>query len=300
MAKCIAQALSSDGGQERAERLLDLSPAAARTFLRWGAPEETTADRVAEDGSHPIDPRRAAQLRKVALEHYRAQRFATAAQAYEEAVRFSPQDARSYSGAGAARFALGDVQAAIEAYHQAVRLEPRHAGYHAALGRALTAAGNLRAAAASLQHALSIDPNHRSARQGLAYLDAMRNQGSRSHRSAARPASRSAQQVARGRAAPAPRPARAHSGLPLAPSREAVITTMRPLKDAVAGCAPGHEGVVPFMLTIAGETGQVTDVEVDGDLAGTDESRCMEGVVRSASFPRFQKSQLEIRYPFEL
>ena len=53
-------------------------------------------------------------------------------------------------------------------------------------------------------------------------------------------------------------------------------------------------------LTIAGKSGTVTEASVIKQFAGTDIARCAEGIVKEVHFPRFQKREFTVVYPFTL
>ncbi|MCZ7683572.1 MAG: protein kinase [Sandaracinaceae bacterium] len=154
-------------------------PAAQPEPVAQPAPREPAREPAAtsrpprEPAPAPAEPAGESRLarferaRAEALDHFRAGRFAQAAQAYEEATEMNPRHAGSYAGLGGARLAQGQHARAIAAYQRAIALQPRHAGYHAALGQAYLASGDRNRARESFSRALSIDPNNQSARQGL-------------------------------------------------------------------------------------------------------------------------------------
>jgi len=111
-----------------------------------------------------------AQARDEARAHYAAKRYKQAAQAYEQASKYSPSNAGTYAGLGGARLQLGDTRGAIQAYSKAVQLSPSTSGFHAALGRAYLTAGDKAKARASYKRALALDPNNEAAKTVLATL----------------------------------------------------------------------------------------------------------------------------------
>jgi hypothetical protein len=79
------------------------------------------------------------------------------------------------------------------------------------------------------------------------------------------------------------------------------MAAMRPLNEALEGCAPGFNGVAVFRVHVLGETGEVARARfLRGEVEDTAERACMEGVVQSAIFPRFERRQFSVDYPFEL
>ncbi len=111
-----------------------------------------------------------AKARDEARAHYAAKRYKQAAQAYEQASKYSPSNAGTYAGLGGARLQVGDTRGAIQAYSKAVQLSPSTSGFHAALGRAFLTAGDKAKARASYKRALALDPNNEAAKAVLATL----------------------------------------------------------------------------------------------------------------------------------
>ena len=162
----------------------------------------------------------------------------------------------------------GDPRGAVDAYDRAVKLVPSHMGYRVALARALVMAGERAKAVRTLREVLIYEPRHPGAVQGLLALGEE------------------------------PKPLEPE--LPQTPSRDQVIMVMRPLRSAIADCAPDFHGKVAFEVEVKGETGEVTDARVQGEMRGSPQGECMESVIRSASFPRFKKRRFRIVYPYEL
>ena len=76
---------------------------------------------------------------------------------------------------------------------------------------------------------------------------------------------------------------------------------MRPLDEALEGCAPGFNGVVTFRVHVLGETGEVARARLlRGDITDEAERGCMEAVMQSALFPEFTRRQFSVDYPFDL
>ena len=101
--------------------------------------------------------------------------------------------------------------------------------------------------------------------------------------------------------APAPAPVAPEPEPLLVPGRDQVIAAMRPLGEALEGCAPGFNGVVTFRVHVLGETGEVARARLlRGDVTDEAERGCMESVMQSALFPEFRRRQFSVDYPFEL
>jgi tetratricopeptide (TPR) repeat protein len=241
------------------------------------APRTQPRQPVAQPQQPAVSP--AESWRTQAREHFRARRFAEAAQAYEAATGIDPSHAGSFAGLGAARLALGDPPGAMRAYQGAVRLAPNNSGYWSAYARAQAQGRDREGALASLERALQIDPQNRAAQEGMRALNST-------------PAVAQAE----------PQPAEAtQPALPDAPAREEIIRVMQPLQPAIEDCAPTHAGVVRFRIAIEGATGRVRVAILDEDtLDGTPEGTCMVNVVRSATFPTFARDQIDLAYPYEL
>ncbi|MEM9189591.1 MAG: tetratricopeptide repeat protein [Myxococcota bacterium] len=233
------------------------------------------APAAAPQGPSPFE-----QWRTQAREHFRARRFAEAAQAYEQATRIDPAHAGALAGLGAARLALGDAPGAIRAYQGAVRIDGNQSGFWSALARAQSRTGDRDGALESLQRALAIDPNNRSAQRGMQALSSA-------------PA-----------AAPPPPtealPAEA-APLPETPERDEIIRVLQPLRVDLYNCNPNFQGRVRFRLTVAGATGMVSDVAIEHEtLPDAPEAACMTDVMQSVTFPPFSREMLEIAYPYQL
>jgi hypothetical protein len=67
---------------------------------------------------------------------------------------------------------------------------------------------------------------------------------------------------------------------------------------AAKACGQGAGGTAQSQITVAGATGQTTDVKV----AGVDEAvgSCIADALRRARFPRFSRPTFNISYPIRL
>jgi len=88
------------------------------------------------------------------------------------------------------------------------------------------------------------------------------------------------------------------SGLPKQPSRDQVRSAMAGVKPAVDACGTGGGGVAIVTVSVAGETGRVTNATVSG-VTGPSGS-CIARAARGAQFPKFQQSTFKISFPFKL
>jgi hypothetical protein len=88
------------------------------------------------------------------------------------------------------------------------------------------------------------------------------------------------------------------SGLPKQPSRDQVRSAMKGVEPAVKACSTGGGGVAIVTVSVAGETGRVTNATVSG-VTGPAGS-CIARAARGASFPKFQQSTFKISFPFKL
>jgi tetratricopeptide (TPR) repeat protein len=264
-ARAFQEALAIQPEHPMARQGLAQLSSAPRTPVRPVAPSQPT-----------VSP--AEGWRVQAREHFRARRFAEAAQAYEAATGLDPSNAGAFAGLGAARLALGDVQGAGRAYQGAVRLAPQNSGFWSAYARVQSQAGDREGALVSLRRAVEIDPNNRTAQEGLRALS-------------------SSQPVA----VVEPQPPRDTSALPDAPARDEIVRVLQPLQSSIEGCAPAHVGIVRFRIAIEGATGRVRIAILDeATLSGTPEGECMQNIVRSAVFPPFARDQIDLAYPYQL
>jgi hypothetical protein len=84
------------------------------------------------------------------------------------------------------------------------------------------------------------------------------------------------------------------------PSRQDVSQAMAGLQTAIRSCATGQTGAANAALIVSGE-GRVLSAQVtSAPFAGTASGRCMEGVLRNATFPRFADPTFRVRYPFTI
>jgi len=80
--------------------------------------------------------------------------------------------------------------------------------------------------------------------------------------------------------------------------RVLIATTLRSLSQSVSGCSTGAAGRITVTMTIDGNSGRVTAVNATGADANTPMSRCVQGVVRRARFPRLSRPTMRVAYPF--
>lgn len=99
------------------------------------------------------------------------------------------------------------------------------------------------------------------------------------------------------KAAPAPAPA---SNLPEQPSRDDVMNALRSVDDAVKACGGGQHGVAMAAITVAGNTGRVSSVNVSGQFQGTPVGSCVARAVRAAKFPKFSRPDFKVNFPFRI
>jgi tetratricopeptide (TPR) repeat protein len=227
-------------------------------------------------------------LREEARNHFRARRFGPAAEAYRRITQLHGDDAAAFAGLGASLLAGRDAAGAVSAYRRATQLDPSSAGFWAALGAAEEAARNTQGAIGAYRRALSLDASLRAPRQALGRLDP----------APSRPSGLPTAVAVRPEPAPPPPPS--GPSLPDTPSRDDIVRALSPFQPRLEACAPSISGTVLFRIVIEGERGNVREVEVSAAYAGTDEAGCMESHLMGARFPRFARSELEIRYPFQL
>jgi predicted Zn finger-like uncharacterized protein len=85
------------------------------------------------------------------------------------------------------------------------------------------------------------------------------------------------------------------SNLPQTPGRDEMLAALGKAKTKAAKCK--GPGVATAQIQIAG-SGKVTSVKVTG--AEGPGAACVEKAVRSTSFPKFQKDNFEVKFPFKL
>jgi len=93
--------------------------------------------------------------------------YAKAIEAFKQAVRINPDDAKAHYNLGCAYYDLGLYREAIEAYKQAIRIDPDDAIANLNLGCAYYDLGLYREAIEALKQAVRINPDHANAYYGL-------------------------------------------------------------------------------------------------------------------------------------
>ena len=90
------------------------------------------------------------------------------------------------------------------------------------------------------------------------------------------------------------------SSLPETPSRAAVTRALGGLMPRMRQCAGDQVGMATARLRVDND-GQVVSANIAGSpFGGTPQGACMEGVVRTARFPRFQRTHFDVTYPFSI
>jgi len=93
--------------------------------------------------------------------------YAKAIEAFKQAIRINPDDAKAHYNLGCAYYDLGLYREAIEAYKQAIRIDPDDAIANLNLGCAYYDLGLYREAIEALKQAVRINPDHANAYYGL-------------------------------------------------------------------------------------------------------------------------------------
>jgi hypothetical protein len=86
------------------------------------------------------------------------------------------------------------------------------------------------------------------------------------------------------------------SNLPQTPGRDEMLASLGKAKAKAAKCK--GPGVATAQIQIAGSSGKATSVKVTGAEGAA--AACVEKAVRSTSFPKFQKDNFEVKFPFKL
>jgi len=98
------------------------------------------------------------------------------------------------------------------------------------------------------------------------------------------------------KSAPKPEEKPAASNLPATPGRDDMLAALGKAKTKAAKCK--GPGVATAQIQIAGSSGKATSVKVTGAEGAS--AACVEKAVRSTSFPKFQKDNFEVKFPFKL
>lgn len=91
---------------------------------------------------------------------------------------------------------------------------------------------------------------------------------------------------------------KADDNLPEKPGRKDVVAAMKKVSGAVSKCSKGAGGVAFANVTVAGSTGRVKSVQVEGQTGAV--GSCIARAVRKARFPRFKSNVFKVKYPFRL
>lgn len=163
LARCVGRAAGREGRRASSllETALGISAEAAVPFLRWAHGQPMV--------EAPRGPS-VEQLLAQATQHYRANRFADAARAYEQAALAEPTSLPAQQGLAVSRFRAGDARGAVDAYRAAARLSPRSAAIQVGLARALAQVGDRDGAVQAYRLALTLEPGRRDAASELAAL----------------------------------------------------------------------------------------------------------------------------------
>lgn len=101
--------------------------------------------------------------------------------------------------------------------------------------------------------------------------------------------------LALGACAPKHKPVAAKLGMP------EVRAGMEKLREPAHECYEKYKvaGHAQVMVRIEAD-GSVSSAQVTGKFAGTPSGRCVEAIVRKASFPSFKEGPIEVQYPLLL
>jgi hypothetical protein len=85
--------------------------------------------------------------------------------------------------------------------------------------------------------------------------------------------------------------------LPDLPTTREIASTVRTVAPAVRACASALGPTTVYVtVAITGPTGRVARVQVPS--VSSELQRCIADAVRTAAFPRFERPELELRFPF--
>jgi tetratricopeptide (TPR) repeat protein len=101
------------------------------------------------------------------LKFGRAGDYAKAAEAFHQAIRQNPNDAKAYMNLGLTYGKMGRHREASEAFQQAIRLKPDYAQAYNNLGVAYLKLDRLKEAAEAFQQAIRLQPDYVQAQQNL-------------------------------------------------------------------------------------------------------------------------------------
>jgi tetratricopeptide (TPR) repeat protein len=227
--------------------------------------------------------------------YYRDNQYASAADAFTDAIVADPTSAAAWNNRGVARLRLGDLNRAIADLNRALELAPRDADIYYNRGNALVAAGQYQDAVADYTRAAQINPRFSKAifNRGAAYAmlgqhDAARNDWSLAISLEPDPWARAAMQrsagldaapvtvsmvtrdVPRSNVASAPAPGTGAATVPIArtPSSLPAAPPVPPAGSPQVLLAPVQPSASPESLDARALAARAITREIDGDHAG--------------------------------
>jgi tetratricopeptide (TPR) repeat protein len=265
--------------------------------------------------------------------------FGGAVEAYLKATALSPKNSVHWTQLATAQGAMGEKAAAVKSLERALALDPKNARAKAGmqeLTQTAAAAAESGAEGDSLVDSLLNDPLLEAsdgAAGGVAddaatasvesiegdaaapssgkdpLLDSLVAGEPDAPPPAAKPVAAPAPKtdVPPKEAGPAPTPAPetadgAAPGKQETPTRDDVVTVLKPLQSGVKSCVPGVHGVITAAITVEGKTGKVIDVEITKAPAGVEAraKQCVVNTVKTGVFPVFEKDVFQIAFPYSI
>ncbi|HEU5198190.1 MAG TPA: CHAT domain-containing protein [Ktedonobacterales bacterium] len=165
----LADGLPVDAALAEARTAISLS---VQNSLEWGTPVLylRAQDGVLFDVERPPALLVSKQVEKTKEQwmqegdnYYQVQRYSEALDAYEQATRLAPNDARPYKGKGDALWWLKRYEASLAAYEQAIHLDPNFGRAYYGMGLALSRLGQQAETLAAFQRATELDPTYPNA-----------------------------------------------------------------------------------------------------------------------------------------
>jgi len=100
-----------------------------------------------------------------------------------------------------------------------------------------------------------------------------------------------------------PTPVRTHTPraprLPDLPTRTDIVRVLGAIRPRVEQCGTGQGGSARVIATVTGSSGRVTEISTTG-VSDASVRNCVQRAVRTARFPRFRRSSLDVDYTYAL
>ena len=113
------------------------------------------------------EPKDPARFQQQGDRFFQERKLEPAAEAYQQAIKLQPNNAKAYAGLGFAYGAMGRYPEAVEAFKQAIRLQPNAPLAYGGLGTSYHMLRRYQESKEAYQHAIRLKPDFAEAHYGL-------------------------------------------------------------------------------------------------------------------------------------